>query len=181
MNDITYCPICDKPTHDCECIKNVKDHPEWIIKNKVAREHLYFFSTEEQKHIIDLESKISFTHYQSKGEREALSKFIEWNAVRLRSDNRCPLCHSLFVDCYCRYDIPKNANRDDVRIIMDHLYMLDPNELQHIIKLEKLWELFYCDSELNDILGIMEAKYRAANRTFPKTYANSERSKKNEI
>ncbi len=170
MNDITYCPICDKSTHDCECIKNVKDHPEWIIKNKVAREHLYFFSTEEQKHIIDLESKIGFTHYQSKGEREALSKFIEWNVARLRSDNRCPLCHSLFVDCYCRYDIPKKANRNDVHIIIDHLYMLDPNEQQHIIKLEKLWELFYSEPELNDILGVMEAKYRAANRIFPKTY-----------
>lgn len=176
MNDITYCPICDKPIHDCECIKNIKDHPEWIKKNRVAREHLYFFSAEEQKHIVELERKIGFTHYQNKGEKEALFKFIEWNAARSRSDNRCPLCHSLFIDCLCRYDIPKKANMDDVHIIMDHLYMLDPNELQHIIKLEKLWELFYCNPELNDILGVMEAKYRAANRKFPKTYTKENKN-----
>lgn len=171
MNDITYCPICDKPTHNCECIKNVSDHPKWTKKNKVAREHLYFFSVKEQKHIIELESKIGFNCYKHKGEKEAFSKFIEWNAARLRPDSQCPLCYFLFIDCRCRYDIPEKANMEDVHIIMDHLYMLDPNEQQHVIKLEELWELFYSDPELNDILGCMEAKYRAANRVFPKTYA----------
>lgn len=80
------------------------------------------------------------------------------------------------VELACRKENPKKANMDDVHIIMDHLYMLDPNELQHIIKLEKLWELFYCNPELNDILGVMEAKYRAANRKFPKTYTKENKN-----
>ncbi len=36
--------------------------------------------------------------------------------------------------------------------MLDHLYMLSTEQVQHIISLEKHWQISYADGILNDIL-----------------------------
>lgn len=56
-NEIVFCPICEYPVDQCQCMFAGDAHPDRSKKNEVARQHLYFFTPEEQQHIINLEKE----------------------------------------------------------------------------------------------------------------------------
>mgnify|MGYP000142137631 FL=1 len=57
----------------------------------------------------------------------------------------CPICRKSFDDCCCEYDLPEGGTLADVEVVLDHLYLCSDEQLQHIIELEKDWNLFYDD------------------------------------
>lgn len=173
-NEIVFCPICEYPVDQCQCMFAGDAHPDRSKKNEVARQHLYFFTPEEQQHVIDLEKRMGMS-YGDAGKNAALMKLKLIRAYGSPSDNSCPLCYKPFDDCECRFDLPDNCTYDDALVIMDHLYLFNPKQQRHIINLQKEIFITYTDCEKNDILSVMEAKYRAAHRTFPKTYKEDEK------
>ena len=61
-NEIVFCPICEYPINQCQCMFDGDAHPDRSKKNEVIRHHLYFFTPEEQQHVINLEKEIFITY-----------------------------------------------------------------------------------------------------------------------
>lgn len=71
----------------------------------------------------------------------------------------CPICGYEFAECQC--DRPgayhaKRANR--YRVVLDHLYLLTPEQLKWVVKLESKWKMKYNDERLNTVLDEMRAR-----------------------
>ena len=49
------CPICKYPLGYCQCSFGGSAHPNRSKRRKVVLDHLYLFSDEQIKHIIELE------------------------------------------------------------------------------------------------------------------------------
>lgn len=168
-NEIVFCPICEYPTEQCQCMFDGDAHPDRSKKNEVVRQHLYFFTPEEQRHVIELEKRMEISYADVKKDNAMLKLKLLRN-FGIPSGNSCPICHKTFRDCECRFDIPDNSTYDDVLAIMDHLYLFNHEQQRHIINLQKEIFITYEDAEKNHILSVMAAKYRAAHRTFPKIF-----------
>ena len=168
-NKIVFCPICEYPAEQCQCMFTGDAHPDRSKKNEVVRQHLYFFTPEEQQHVINLEKRMEIS-YADPEKALAMLKLKLLRSFGIPSGNSCPICDKTFRDCECRFDIPDNCTYNDVLVIMDHLYLFNHEQQQHIIDLQKEIFITYEDAEKNRILSIIEAKYRASHRTFPKIY-----------
>lgn len=60
----------------------------------------------------------------------------------------CPICKYKLRQCQCVYSgsaHPDRSKREDV--VKDHLYLLTPTQLKHLIELEKFWRTSYSDDE----------------------------------
>lgn len=65
----------------------------------------------------------------------------------------CPICGYKLSDCQCL--VGGNAHPDrwkKIKVVKDHLYMLNSVQIKHVIWLESKWETSYDDPEMNDIL-----------------------------
>ena len=168
-NENVFCPICEYPINKCQCMFDGDAHPDRSKKNEVIRHHLYFFTPEEQQHVINLEKCMNISYADTKKDN-AMLKLKLLRHFGIPSGDLCPICDKTFRECECRFDIPDNCTYDDVLVIMDHLYLFTPEQQQHIIELEKAIFITYEDTEKNHILSVIEAKYRASHRTFPKIF-----------
>lgn len=66
---------------------------------------------------------------------------------------KCPICGYKLSDCQCL--VGGNAHPDrwkKIKVVKDHLYLLNSVQIKHIIWLESNWETSYDDPEMNDIL-----------------------------
>ena len=51
----------------------------------------------------------------------------------------------------------KNPNRDKrIQVVKDHLYLLSPKQIEHVIGLEKFWRTSYLDEEKEQIRKELE-------------------------
>lgn len=65
----------------------------------------------------------------------------------------CPICGYPINHCQCLFGGSTHPDRDIKRIVvLDHLYLLSEEQLQHVIKLEKHWCISYSDAEKTIIL-----------------------------
>lgn len=176
-NEIVFCPICEYPVDQCQCMFAGDAHPNRSKKCEVVRQHLYFFTPKEQQHVINLEKRMNISYVDA--EKDAAMMKLKLKGDKNNgmlggygslADKTCPLCYKPFDDCECRFDLPDNCTYDDMLVIMDHLYLFNPEQQRHIINLQKEIFITYTDRVKNGILSVIEAKYRAAHRTFPKTY-----------
>ena len=63
----------------------------------------------------------------------------------------CPICEYEIQECQCIFGgsaHPNRANRS--KVVKDHLYMLSPKQIGHLIALEEWWQTSYADKELAD-------------------------------
>ena len=68
-------------------------------------------------------------------------------------DNFCPICKYTFTHCQC--SVGGNAHPDRWRramVVKDHLYLLTPAQLRHVVNLEKHWETSYEVDAMNEIV-----------------------------
>ena len=68
-------------------------------------------------------------------------------------NEKCPICEYTISGCQCLYSGSAHPDRHDKRrVVLDHLYLLSPAQVQHVISLEKHWKISYADEILNAIL-----------------------------
>lgn len=61
---------------------------------------------------------------------------------------KCPICQYELRSCQCIFGGSAHPNRERrKRIVKDHLYMLSPKQVAHVIALEEYWRASYGNSE----------------------------------
>lgn len=81
-------------------------------------------------------------------------------------NDRCPIC-GYYIDppaehpalgCQCRFTGDAHPNRyKRQEVVLHHLYLISEKQLQHIINLEKFWQIDYDDDERRGILQCLKA------------------------
>lgn len=72
----------------------------------------------------------------------------------------CPICKCTFDRCQCL--VGGTAHPDGwsrAMVVKDHLYLLTPTQLQHVINLEKHWETSYEIDAMNEIVEELKEAY----------------------
>lgn len=66
---------------------------------------------------------------------------------------KCPICKYDIFMCQCRFGGSAHPNRDKRKcVVMDHLYLFSQKQVEHIINLQRWWQISYGDEEKNRIL-----------------------------
>ena len=77
-------------------------------------------------------------------------------------EEKCPICGYRISQCQCAFGGSAHPNRSKRReVVLDHLYLFTPRQIEHVIELEKYWEIDYGDPEKREILkelGYFEGK-----------------------
>lgn len=76
----------------------------------------------------------------------------------------CPICNYKISQCQCVFGgsaHPDRSKRKDV--VKDHLYLLSPTQLKHLIELEEFWRTSYSDDEKTAIYEDLKKANRARN------------------
>ena len=61
---------------------------------------------------------------------------------------RCPICEYEMQECQCIYSGSAHPDRSRrTRIVKDHLEMLSPKQVGHLITLEAFWRTSYRDDD----------------------------------
>ena len=66
---------------------------------------------------------------------------------------KCPICEYDMSQCQCIFGgnaHPDRSNR--IRVVKDHMYLLSPKQVGHLIALEDWWQTSYGDPEGQDEL-----------------------------
>ena len=64
---------------------------------------------------------------------------------------KCPICEYPMQHCQCIFSGKAHPNRGRrIRIVKDHLEMLSPKQVAHLITLEEWWGTSYGDPEYAD-------------------------------
>jgi tRNA G26 N,N-dimethylase Trm1 len=94
-------------------------------------------------------------HCEEQGEINidaALAQIAEMESAE-KTNEKCPICEYAISGCQCLYSGSAHPDRHDKeRVVIDHLYLLSPTQVQHVISLEKHWQISYADEILNAIL-----------------------------
>ena len=70
---------------------------------------------------------------------------------------KCPICENALNECNCRVcDTSKNDMYKKRQVVLDHLYLFSPEQIQHIIDLERDLKIAYGDSDRSKILIELE-------------------------
>lgn len=139
---MALCPICNQQIDNCLCHENQSLQKDG--KYRVVLDHLYFYNNEQIHHLIGITKQLKICGYDDDAKMWSLMK-LKIFLIAGMPKYICPICHKPFDDCRCRYDLPEGGTLAYVEVILDHLYLCSDEQLQHIIKLEKEWNLFYDD------------------------------------
>ena len=98
------------------------------------------------------ENNLSFSDPEPVNIDLALAQIAEMESAE-KPNEKCPICEYAISGCQCLYSGSAHPDRNDKkRVVFDHLYLLSPMQLQHVISLEKHWQISYADADLNAIL-----------------------------
>lgn len=76
----------------------------------------------------------------------------------------CPICGYKFDMCQCRFGGNAHPDRSKrIAVVTDHLYLLRPRQLAHMINLQRFWEISYDDPEKMDIYRELKGEINAEN------------------
>lgn len=71
----------------------------------------------------------------------------------------CPICGYKYGMCQCRFGGNAHPNRSKrLAVVLDHLYLLSPAQLAHLIHVQEWWQTSYDDEEKMDILREMKGE-----------------------
>ena len=71
----------------------------------------------------------------------------------MRSNTKCPICGYELEYCQCYFGGSGHPDRQKRRdVVQDHLYLLNAEQLAHLIKLQAYWQTSYGDDERSKIL-----------------------------
>lgn len=62
---------------------------------------------------------------------------------------KCPICDYEIKDCQCIFRGTAHPDRSKRTIVaFDHLYLFEKKQIEHLINLQKAWQISYGDDEL---------------------------------
>ena len=62
---------------------------------------------------------------------------------------KCPICDYEIKDCQCVFGGTAHPDRSKRKIVVfDHLYLFENEQIEHLIDLQKAWQISYGDDEL---------------------------------
>ena len=71
------------------------------------------------------------------------------NDTERRIDMKCPICDYEIKDCQCIFNGTAHPDRSNRKIVVfDHLYLFEKEQIEHLIDLQKAWQISYGDDEL---------------------------------
>lgn len=71
----------------------------------------------------------------------------------LNTKFKCPICGYSTNRCQCIFDGSSHPDRQKrAEVVMDHLYLFAPEQIKHVIFLQKYWNISYSDKDKADIL-----------------------------
>ena len=74
-----------------------------------------------------------------------------------KMNNKCPICRYDRGHCQRRFGGSAHHDRSKRRtVVLDHLYLFSEEQINHIVNLEKSWQVSCGDAELNEILKELE-------------------------
>lgn len=66
---------------------------------------------------------------------------------------KCPICGYEFSKCQCKFSGSAHPDRSKkMEVVFHHLYLLTPRQLEHVIGLQRYWQISYRDEEKESIL-----------------------------
>lgn len=78
--------------------------------------------------------------------------------------NVCPICEYKISQCQCRFGGSAHPDRSKrIDVVLDHLYLFSPEQIKHVIDLEKWWRISYGDEGRTQILEELEKDYAHEN------------------
>lgn len=73
-------------------------------------------------------------------------------------DDECPICKYKFADCQCRFGGKSHPNRwKRAKVVVDHLYLFNDAQIEHLKKVQKWWHTSYDDEEMEKIREELES------------------------
>jgi uncharacterized protein (DUF2225 family) len=70
-----------------------------------------------------------------------------------KKKQKCPICSYKFKQCQCLFGGSAHPDRSKRReVVLHHLYLFSQRQINHIVKLERYWQISYGDNERADIL-----------------------------
>ena len=69
------------------------------------------------------------------------------------NNTKCPICGYELKYCQCCFGGSAHPDRSKRReVVQDHLYLLNAEQLAHLIKLQAFWQTSYGDDEKTELL-----------------------------
>ena len=90
-------------------------------------------------------------------EQKQEDKFIELERNYRYMEEKCPICNYDIEHCQCYFGGSAHPDRDKrIQVVKDHLYLLSPKQIEHVIELEEFWRTSYLDEEKEQIRKELE-------------------------
>lgn len=81
--------------------------------------------------------------------------------MRLIKPDECPICHYKFKECQCMYSGDAHPDRQkNLKVVLEHLYMLNHEQLFHVIGLLAKMQISYSDKNEGAILSQIDESKR---------------------
>lgn len=79
--------------------------------------------------------------------------------------DKCPICNYPLDMCQCRFYGSAHPGKDKrIEAVTDHMYFFSPEQVEHIISLQKWWQISYGDREREQIRKELVAEYQPHER-----------------
>lgn len=80
--------------------------------------------------------------------------------MKLFNKERCPICDYELGSCQCKFGGTAHPDRSKRRsVVFDHLYLFSKKQIEHLINLEKYWQISYVDEEKENICKELIRQY----------------------
>lgn len=74
--------------------------------------------------------------------------------------DKCPICNCPLDMCQCKFSGSAHPDRSKrMEVVVDHLYLFSPEQINHVIALQKWWNISYGDREREKIRKELVAEY----------------------
>lgn len=78
---------------------------------------------------------------------------------------KCPICNYPLDMCQCKFGGSAHPDRSKrIEVVFYHLHLLSPEQINHIIALQRLWNISYGDREREQIRKELVAEYQPDER-----------------
>lgn len=135
---------------DCDCC-----NPGTCPVGKAAFISGYSCCDYVEKHPHEAACLMGFEVVEDEQFREVTKMMKEANMKE-----KCPICDYDIEHCQCLFGgsaHPDRSKKQDV--VKDHLYLFSDEQVKHIIKLERFWEISYLDKEKKKIMAELKKEY----------------------
>ena len=80
--------------------------------------------------------------------------------MKIFKKERCPICNYELGNCQCRFGGSAHPDRSKRRtVVFDHLYLFGKKQINHLISLERYWQISYGDEEKERIREELKKQY----------------------